>query len=73
MNHLAKIICLVALAAPSFAATFQTDGVNSVAWSKILGAVGIEHTSTDPTILIAGVSAPAATAVLAGCRNFRNG
>jgi hypothetical protein len=65
MKHLAKLLCTVVLAAPSFAVTFQTDGVNAVAWNKILGAVGVQHTSADPTILIAGSAAPAAMAALA--------
>jgi hypothetical protein len=59
-----KILCAVALATPAFAATFQTDGANPIAWAKILGSVGIQRTAADPTIVIAGVSAPAATANL---------
>jgi hypothetical protein len=65
MKHFRKILCAVALAVPSFAATFQTDGANTLTWTKILGSVGIQPASADPTILIAGASAPAATAALA--------
>jgi hypothetical protein len=65
MKHLAKLLCAVALAAPSFAATFQTDAPDSASWTKILGSVGIHLTSANPSIFIAGASAPAATAALA--------
>jgi len=60
-----NLILILVLALPSFATTFQTSGANPVTWSKILGSVGIAQTTANPTIFIAGPSAPAAVAALA--------
>ncbi len=57
--------CCAALATPAWAATFQVDGANPVAWTKILGSVGIERANTDPNIVVLGASAVAESAALA--------
>jgi hypothetical protein len=51
--------------ASSSAATFQTDGADPVAWSKILGSVGIQHGASHSNIVVAGSSALGASASLA--------
>jgi hypothetical protein len=49
--------CWAAFAVSASATTFQVDGANPVAWTKILGSVGIERSSSDPSIVVAGASA----------------
>jgi len=56
---------LCCMAAPAWPATFQVDGANPAAWGRILGSVGIERTSLDPTIFVVGPSAAAGRAGLA--------
>src|ERR1700733_5450902 len=53
------------LAVPAWAATFQVDGANTAAWTKILGSVGIQRVSSDSTIVVAGASAAANSSALA--------
>jgi hypothetical protein len=69
-NQLAQALCAAAslltlCAAPASAATFKTDGANPATWAKILGSVSIERATTDPSIVIAGPTAAAASAALA--------
>jgi len=52
------------LAAPAFATTFQTEGASPAAWTKILGSVGIQRATSDPTIVVAGSSAKSGSAAL---------
>ena len=59
---LTLLLCTIAFAVPSVAATFQTDGANPAAWSKILGSVGIPRAASHSTIIVAGSSATADTA-----------
>ena len=48
---LTSLLCCVL---PACAATFQVDGANPAAWTKILGSVGIERAGTNPDIVVAG-------------------
>ena len=50
------------------AATFQVDGANPVAWTKILGSVGIARASANPSIVVVGASAVAEQAQLAAAQ-----
>ena len=53
---LTSLLCCVL---PASAATFQVDGANPAAWTKILGSVGIERASANPDIVVAGASSNA--------------
>jgi hypothetical protein len=64
-TNFVKLILIFGLGSPAVAATFQTEGADVVAWTKILGSIGIARATSDPTIVIAGATAPAAVANLA--------
>jgi hypothetical protein len=53
---LTSLLCCVL---PASAATFQVDGANPAAWTKILGSVGIERATANPDIVVAGASSNA--------------
>ena len=59
------LTALLCCALPAVAATFQVEGANPAAWSKILGSVGVTRAAADPDIVVAGVSAAADRAQLA--------
>ncbi len=63
MKHLLTALFICTL--PASAVTFQVDGANPVAWTKILGSVGIERATADPNILVEGQDATAEFAGLA--------
>jgi hypothetical protein len=59
------LIFLLCSCCTAWSSTFQVDGVNPVAWTKILGSVGIQRASLDPSIIVAGASSTAESSGLA--------
>ena len=62
------LLTVLCCAIPAYAVTFQVDGVNPVAWTKILGSVGIAPAGSKSGIVIEGASGTAESAKLAATR-----
>ena len=54
MLNVGRLGLLLVLAMTAAAATFQADGGSAATWKKILGSVGVEQASANPTIVVDG-------------------